>query len=145
MNIDNDTQVIAINIGSGQDGNDIAGSIQVSQNPPVEVGAGCTVYGFDKGQLTYLDILVEEVSLVDPSSTSVIRVRSHTDLSILDHVCILAILDHYQQNPPNEIFCKLNKLDRTAVSQLSIVESKQDNEVVDVTPETKQLEGKPNA
>lgn len=145
MSIGKDTQDIAINLGSGGHGSNVAGSIQISTNPPSDIGAGVTVYGFDNGRLSYMDILVEEVSLTQPDTSSIVRVRAHTDLSPLDHVCVTAILDQYDQNPPNEIFCKLKKLDHAGVRELSVVVPKQEESPIDVSSDIETDGGNPNA
>lgn len=122
VKVPDNVEYISINIGAGHDGTGIGGQISISTTPPADVGAGCTVYVFDSNRLKYIDILVPEIG-DDGKLTSVpTRIRSHTEPSPLDRMCVMAILERYEHTPPNEIFCKLEKLNPKEVSSLTVLD-----------------------
>lgn len=136
-------QEISINAGGGVDGTGALGQLEIGTDIPGDISAGCVVYLFSDGRLTGMDIVIEEMNPSNPAQLGVSRMRSHTDLSVLDRVCVEAILTHYDQNPPNEVFCKLKKLDIDTVRELSAVPVASQENVVDIVPA--EIEEKPNA
>ena len=115
-------EYISINIGAGHDGTGIGGQISISTTPPTDVGAGCTVYVFDSNRLKYIDILVPEIGSDGKITDAPSRIRSHTEPSPLDRMCVMAILKRYDNAPPNEVFCKLEKLNPKEVSALTVLD-----------------------
>lgn len=128
----NHAEHISINVGDEHMNGGVAGNITISTVQPADIGSGCTVYLFNKGKLKAMDVLFEYNIGDNPT---IDRVRAHSDLSPLDRVCVEAILVRYEGNPPNEVFCKLEKLDVEAVRSLSVVGGVVDATMVDVKPE----------
>lgn len=136
MSTINNVEHLTINVGDEHMNGGVAGKIAISTNQPTEVGSGCTVYLFNHGKLKAMDVLFE---YADGDKTIIDRVRAHSDLSPLDHVCVEAILMRYEGNPPNEVFCKLEKLDAGAVRSLSVVGASAEPVVIDVKPEKQEV------
>ena len=128
-NIDN-VEHLTINVGDQHMNGGVAGNIAISTQPPLDIGAGCTVYLFNCGKLKGMDVLFEFNEA--GSKPTIERVRAHADLSPLDRVCVDAILTRYEGNPPNEVFCKLEKLDSSAVRSLSALGSVDSTVIEDV-------------
>lgn len=126
---------ISINLGTGVGRDPISAKISISTTAPVDVGAGCTVYMFDNNQLNHVDILFSLPSETVGGLPTIERVRSHSDLSPLDLVCVDAIKLHFENKLPNEVFCKLEKLDPTAVKNLAVV-TQVSEDLIDVKPTT---------
>lgn len=128
----NNVEHLSINVGDEHMNGGVAGNIAITTTPPDDIGSGCTVYLFNHGKLKAMDVLFE---FSQGGSTTIERVRAHSDLSPLDRVCVDAILIRYEGNPPNEVFCKLEKLDSVAVRSLSAVGSNVEPTVIDVKPD----------
>ena len=128
----NTPEHISINLGDGHTTTPIPAKISITTKTPSNVGAGCTVYLFDNGQLKHTDILFSVPSETSGEAAIIERVRSHSDLSPLDLVCVEAIKLHFENNPPNEVYCRLEKLDPEAIKNLSVVTPP--SEMTDVTP-----------
>lgn len=128
----NTPEHISINLGDGHTTTPIPAKISITTEIPLNVGAGCTAYLFENGHHKHTDILFSVPSENPGEAAIVERVRSHSDLSPLDLVCVEAIKIHFGNNPPNEVYCRLEKLDPVAIKNLSVVAPPPD--MTDVTP-----------
>lgn len=93
------------------------GSFWLGEQVPEHIPMGCSVFMFDEsGTFKGLDVVVELPPFNGVGNPVRERVEQHLNLSVIDQMILASVVDHYNNNPPNEVYVLLHEL-HTGVGQ----------------------------